>query len=367
MTANTTAAYQWYPPWTQSALPTVDSVFNPSPTQSGLPNDCQEYYQAQKNDTCMTITSTLRITDKDFKNWNPALGDDCAGLKPGYWYCVLNWKTPPMPSTTTALPSAAATQTGITTNCTSWYQAEDGDDCELIPLMFGTFSQTDFQKWNPALGSNCTGIKDGDWYCVGIPGTPSTRTQMPSSWMLTPPPLGSSVVLPSSLLTSTVSSTTSTSSATTGTASPSTCSRYYTIQKNDYCDTIAREANIPLSTFYDWNPSLNCSALEPGKNVCIALSGPATTITTGTPIPLTPSPTQSGMVTGCRRFYEAQSNDSCEDLAHDAGVEVSDFYSWNPAVSTDCGGLQVSTFVCVGTSGPYTTITSGTPVPATTW
>jgi len=41
----------------------------------------------------------------------------------------------------------------------------------------------------------------------------------------------------------------------------------------------------------------------------------------------------------------------------------SDFYAWNPAVQTDCSGLEASVYVCIGTTGAATTITSGTPVP----
>ena len=34
----------------------------------------------------------------------------------------------------------------------------------------------DFIKWNPALGSSCSGLIIGDYYCVSVPGTPTTRS-----------------------------------------------------------------------------------------------------------------------------------------------------------------------------------------------
>lgn len=43
----------------------------------------------------------------------------------------------------------------------------------------------------------------------------------------------------------------------------------------------------------------------------------------------------------------------------------SDFYEWNPALNGDCTGLWAEEYYCIGTLGPATTITSGTPVPAT--
>ncbi|PYH75304.1 LysM peptidoglycan-binding domain-containing protein [Aspergillus vadensis CBS 113365] len=64
-------------------------------------------------------------------------------------------------------------------------------------------------------------------------------------------------------------------------------------------------------------------------------------------------------------IYDVQSNDDCYDLASEAEVQLSDFYSWNPALGTDCAGLEASTYVCIGTTGPITTINSGTPVSAT--
>ncbi|KAJ5765867.1 carbohydrate-binding module family 50 protein [Penicillium odoratum] len=87
-------------------------------------------------------------------------------------------------------------------------------------------------------------------------------------------------------------------------------------------------------------------------------------MTSNPPMPTTPSPTQTGMVSGCLRFYCVESGDDCYDIALDAGISLDDFYSWNPAVS-DCADLEVSIFVCIGISGQATTITSGTPVAAT--
>lgn len=42
--------------------------------------------------------------------------------------------------------------------------------------MFGRFSKDDLIKWNPTIGSDCTGIFADEYLCVGIPGTPTTRT-----------------------------------------------------------------------------------------------------------------------------------------------------------------------------------------------
>jgi len=71
------------------------------------------------------------------------------------------------------------------------------------------------------------------------------------------------------------------------------------------------------------------------------------------------------MVTGCERFYKVESGDGCYNIAQEAGIALADFYTWNPAVNTDCSGLQANVYICVGLGGPFTTITTGTPVPGT--
>jgi hypothetical protein len=79
----------------------------------------------------------------------------------------------PLPSVTTAAP--VATQPGIIDTCTKWYRADNGEDCDTIVQIFmETFTKDLFLQWNPAVGSDCTGLIVDDFYCVGIPETPTT-------------------------------------------------------------------------------------------------------------------------------------------------------------------------------------------------
>ncbi|KAJ6094779.1 hypothetical protein N7467_002292 [Penicillium canescens] len=436
MSSNTTATSLWYPSWTYSAPAAMNTTFVASPTQAGIATDCQEYYITEDGDTCESIVSSLGyLTDAQFIELNPAVGTDCSGIESGYYYCVINGTSLPMPSTTTVLPSAV--QTGIVSTCTAWYQADDGDDCDLIVEEFGTFSQSDLLSWNPALQSDCSGLVIGEYYCVAVPGTPTTRT-VTAPALATPttpadtistcenywlvgtndncttiatandvsvsdleswnPSLESdcsglaantyicvgvpsddtttttaTTGLSSSTATTTSAPTTATSTSATGaTPSPiqtgmaSGCIRFYYVEANNDCYDIALDAGVALDDFYTWNPAVksDCSGLQSGVFVCVGKTGYATTITSGDPVPATPTPTQTGMATGCIRFYDVNSGDSCYNIASDAGVALTDFYSWNPALGTGCAGLQSSTFVCIGTFGPITTIISGPPVAA---
>ncbi|OBT87560.1 hypothetical protein VE02_03777 [Pseudogymnoascus sp. 03VT05] len=261
-THNTTATSQWYPPYTSTVHPTPNSTFVPSPTQSGIPPSCMAFYQATTNDTCESIIKEEGYVSLDeLKEYNPALGSDCSGLIPGDYYCVMNG-TLPLPSVATAAP--AATQTGITADCVSWYRADSGEDCDLIVKMFGTFSAEDFLKWNPAVKSDCSGLKINNYYCVAIPSTPTTRTTSYSSTPLPTNGVGPQPEQP---------------------GIPEACADYWFVGSVDTCDSIATKNNITVAQLESYNPALNsdCSGLTPNYYICIEIPGnSATSGTAGT-------------------------------------------------------------------------------------
>lgn len=161
--------------YTFTTFPEVDSSFTASPTQTGIVSGCLSYYQAQTGDTCRNIVDGHFLTEADFMAMNPALNGNCDGLWVDYWYCVVGPQgITAMPITATSPP--ASTPSGQTGQCQHWYQSE-GQSCSDIVAMFGAFSLADFISWNPSVGGeSCGGIVDGAWYCVGVPGTPTTRT-----------------------------------------------------------------------------------------------------------------------------------------------------------------------------------------------
>ncbi|KAE8325860.1 hypothetical protein BDV39DRAFT_216231 [Aspergillus sergii] len=135
---------------------TTDIELHPSPTQSGMPSQCQLYYHATAGDSCSKILSQYNMPEKLLHEWNPALGPDCKGLLPNYYYCLLPSGFIPMPLTVTTTP--APIQTGITSNCKAWWRRNQTETCSDIALSFGTFSEEDFKAWNPAVGQKCTGL-----------------------------------------------------------------------------------------------------------------------------------------------------------------------------------------------------------------
>ena len=55
----------------------------------------------------------------------------------------------------------------MASNCDSFYYAVASDDCYDIALNHNV-TLIDFETWNPAVGTNCTGLWADYYYCVGL-------------------------------------------------------------------------------------------------------------------------------------------------------------------------------------------------------
>ncbi|KAH8659866.1 hypothetical protein BX600DRAFT_513528 [Xylariales sp. PMI_506] len=130
-----------------------------------------------------------------------------------------------------------------------------------------------FYDWNPTVGADCTNLVAGTYYCV------STYADG------VPPPV------------------------------PHTLTDATTTTSGDGCAAIATEYAISLSTFYSRNPAVgsSCQDLEAGVYVCVGVISStisATTTSSATGVQ-TPSPVQTGIVSGCDLFYEVYFGDTC--------------------------------------------------------
>ncbi|EED21449.1 LysM domain protein, putative [Talaromyces stipitatus ATCC 10500] len=128
----------------------------PTPTQSGIASNCNNYYEVVSGDTCIGIASRYGVTFSQFYNWNPAVGSNCQLLLEGYYVCV--GVSPTMPS---------PTQPGVTSDCIQYYEARSGDTCVSIVQKYSSYLTLSlFESWNPAVGNDCTELLVGYWYCV---------------------------------------------------------------------------------------------------------------------------------------------------------------------------------------------------------
>ncbi|KAF1359810.1 hypothetical protein EJ07DRAFT_82962, partial [Lizonia empirigonia] len=309
--------------WTPTTFPAVNASFNATPTQAGIASDCKAFHQAEDGDTCRQLLQYGLFSQEQFFSWNPALSGNCDGLWLGYYYCVAAGDSLPAPPTETKRP--ASTPQGQISTCTSWYQSDGLETCEDIVGMFGRFSQNDFIKWNPTVGSDCTGIVADQYLCVGIPGTPTTRTAAVPSMTAAP------------------------SDMPTQSGIAEDCTEFWFVSRSDTCSSIASSNGVTQLQLLTWNPALGtsaCSNLQPDFYICVAVAGgtastttkPSTITSTSAAKPstpaasstttsagaaiVTPSPTQAGMVSSCRRFYLAQDGDGCWAIANSAGIDL---------------------------------------------
>ena len=70
-------------------------------------------------------------------------------------------------ASTPAVVTPTPTQTGMVANCNNFTEAVNGDTCYGISTNV-SITLTDFYDWNPAVGTNCTNLLAGYYYCVGI-------------------------------------------------------------------------------------------------------------------------------------------------------------------------------------------------------
>ncbi|KAJ3490888.1 hypothetical protein NLG97_g5697 [Lecanicillium saksenae] len=291
----------------------------PSPTQDGVTKDCKAWYKVQKGDTCDAIIKKYgAFSTDDFLKWNPAAGSDCTGLWVDYYVCVGVPGTPTSP-TGTDPSKPTPTQAGVTKDCQKWYKVKSGDTCDKIKNQFNTFSVADFLKWNPAAGSDCTGLWVDYYVCVGVPGTPTQ-------------PTGSDPSKPSP----------------TQDGITDKCTKFYKAQKGDTCQKIVDNfRTFTVDEFTKWNPAVgkDCTGLWVDYYYCIAIPGTPTN-----PGPARPSPVQDGITKDCKKYYKVQSGDYCDKIIkkYNNAFNLQQMVRWNPAIGSDCSHLFVDFYICVG-------------------
>lgn len=305
--------------------PTTTGIHTPSPIQTGMVTNCDKFYKVQPGDPCPDIAKNNSIALSDFYAWNPAVGADCRGLQADVYVCV-HASGPSTPTTTggTGVATPSPTQPGMVSGCNRFYKVQSGDGCDKI-AQDNHISRSDFNSWNPSVKSDCTGLLADVYVCIARDSSAVPTTTKPGNGVATPTPTQPGMV--------------------------SGCSNFYKVKSGDGCDKIAQDNHISRNDFNSWNPSVknDCTGLLADVYVCVARDGSAapTTTNSGNGV-ATPTPTQSGVTGRCNRFYKVKSGDGCWQIAHDANINLDDFYSWNPAVRNDCTGLQAEVYVCTG-------------------
>ncbi|KAJ5547103.1 hypothetical protein N7494_004688 [Penicillium frequentans] len=318
-----------------------------------LPAECDLQQVNADYSTCDLLASELTVANSSVSTvqlltWNPTLIGTCDSLEVGQYVCITppggSW-TPTIANITnstsgdsggisqtfasTALTATATNnittptpiQTGMTTSCDVFYFVKVNDECDTIAAEYD-ITIAEFYAWNPAVGSDCSTLELGTYVCVDTIGSIANATATSTSSISTPSPIQTGIT--------------------------SSCDEFYLVVSGDECAAIASKYNITVAEFYSWNPAVgsSCANLDVGDYVCVAIPTSSVTTTTSGGIS-TPSPIQTGMPSNCDEFHLVVSGDTCSDVATEYGLSLSQFYSWNPAVGSDCSTLDLSDYVCV--------------------
>lgn len=304
---------------------------------------------------CQLAASVYGITVANLGVWNPSLDTNAAScaFEATAWYCAGYGGVYPDPvndtvaDSTTAASPPGPTQSGEPADCNSWYLVQAGDTCTTPATAYG-ITVAQFLAWNPAVSSDCsTGFWVGEAYCVGTASSStvsSTTTTSSSSATITASP---------------------TPPAATQAGEPADCNQWYVAKAGDSCTTPATAYGITVAQFLAWNPavSADCSTgfwVDEAYCVGTASGVPVVTSTTSSVTrsaasstsaasPTPPAPTQAGEPSNCNAWFVPVSGDSCATAADSHNISLSQFYAWNPAVSSDCvNGFWVGEAYCVG-------------------
>ncbi|KAH0022598.1 carbohydrate-binding module family 50 protein, partial [Aureobasidium melanogenum] len=152
-----------------------------------------------------------------------------------------------------------------------------------------------------------------------------------------------------------ITSTSSTKKASTSSAKPTSSSKKSStmitmssmIQHGATTKTIVTTSSIPALVS---GSSYKASSSVKSSSSKTAASSSAKASSSSCATVAAPASTQTGIVSGCTKWYTAKSGDYCYVIAAANGISTDTFMSWNPAVNApSCNNIQVGYAYCVAT------------------
>lgn len=319
---------------TSTPAPTpTNGITTPSPIQTGMVTNCNGFYLVKSGDGCEAIATSNGITLTQFYAWNPAVGSTCRSLQADVYVCVKivgGTTSTPSPTPTNGVTTPSPIQTGMVTNCNTFYLVKSGDDCDRVASLYGiTFAN--LYAWNPAIGSTCAALQLGTYVCVktiGFVGPTTTTTPAPATTSA-----GNGITTPLPTQPGMVSN----------------CDAFEWVDAGETCASIAAARGASVPDLIRFNPGVksDCSGIWANVYLCVSIVGHTLTTSVGNGV-TTPTPIQTGMVTNCKTFEFVDANEDCTKIAAARGISVANFIKWNPAVGSNCAGLWSQTWACVG-------------------
>ncbi|KAH7239551.1 hypothetical protein BKA59DRAFT_532470 [Fusarium tricinctum] len=183
----------------------ANGIKTPEAIQEGMVSNCNKWHFIGEKTTCQGIINYNKISLADFIKWNPAVGKDCSGLWKDTNACVGVIGSTPSPTTAVkssptittpanGIKTPSPIQDGMVSNCNKSHFIKDTTTCQGI-VDYNKITLTDFIKWNPAVGKDCSGLWKGTNACVGVVGfKPQPTATAPSNGVKTPLPIQEGMV-----------------------------------------------------------------------------------------------------------------------------------------------------------------------------
>lgn len=108
------------------------------------------------------------------------------------------------------------------------------------------------------------------------------------------------------------------------------CTRSYTVQNGDTCDSISAAQHVSTYQLAVVNYGIvnpDCTNLYAGETLCLGHTGE-----------------------DCTDTYVVQDCDTCEDISTKTGVPLDTLYANNPQIDDDCSNIYVGEVLCVSTT-----------------
>ena len=133
---------------------------NPTACPTDYNSKCDQFYEAKIGDICsVIINQNPPLSLNQLFEYNPSINNpSCNNLAPACKYCVHVPAQPKVPE---------PHQPNIRTDCKEYYEAVPGDYCYKISLEKGV-NLNDFISWNKDVGSTCSNMLAGYWYCLRV-------------------------------------------------------------------------------------------------------------------------------------------------------------------------------------------------------
>ncbi|KAH7038277.1 uncharacterized protein B0I36DRAFT_420788 [Microdochium trichocladiopsis] len=335
--------------------------------------DCTNWLVATKSDTCQSIANDNGLALEQIYRWNPSLASGCK-LVVDTSYCIEeNWGIPPPPTSTSSSTKASSTtgngittptptqsggliascnnstsgngvatptptQDGMAPNCAKFHFVEPGTGCGDILSKYG-ISLASFYEWNKSVGPQCTGMWANVNVCVGLIGGATSNSASPSTTRTSSTTTGNGISTPTPTMGGMIAD----------------CDKFDFVKDGDACSAVLARNSLTVALLYAWNRDVkaDCTGLWANVYVCVHKKGyvmPSSTLktsstTTGNGIP-TPTPTMTGMVNNCKKFYKVVENDNCDKIASKSGAVKADIIKWN-GLTTSCS-VWLDYYICVG-------------------